>query len=342
MLLTEKNHLKGFNGFDIEDCVVRNKDFFHFIVRNRKESQKADVFSEASVTKKEVGIYLDSGEDKRVSSSDFNGFDTLYIGATLNKDANELVLVDSVGLVYARGGGSNAVENKIPENVFRGIVRRLRMIQGRLYVVGSSNSVCYRVKVNKWQPLSLNLPEPTKKEYVALKTDDYDLVDIDGFAFDDLYTIGKKGAVWHFNGTEWESIAFPSNMIMESICCAGDGYVYISGQNGTVFKGRDNQWELIHRGEFSLPFKDMVWHAGKVWCTSDYGLWVIEKDKLSEAKLSDSMKVCAGNLSVADGVMLMAGVYGAAYHDEKQWHLIFNGFELGDSGGWEDDDNEDE
>jgi hypothetical protein len=36
------------------------------------------------------------------------------------------------------------------------------------------------------------------------------------------------------------------------------------------------------------------------------------------------VKVCAGHLSVADGVMLMAGTHGAAVHDGQQWQVIFN------------------
>ena len=33
---------------------------------------------------------------------------------------------------------------------------------------------------------------------------------------------------------------------------------------------------------------------------------------------------CAGNLSVGDGAMLMADTHGAAFHDGKDWRLIFN------------------
>ena len=69
----------------------------------------------------------------------------------------------------------------------------------------------------------------------------------------------------------------------------------------------------------TLAFKDMVWFDGKVWCTSDYGLWVIKDGKLKEAELPAEVTACAGNLSVGDGVMLLAGMYGATVYDGKTW-----------------------
>lgn len=34
--------------------------------------------------------------------------------------------------------------------------------------------------------------------------------------------------------------------------------------------------------------------------------------------------VCAGNISVGGGAMLMRGTHGAAFCDGKGWRLIFN------------------
>ncbi|MCV4592615.1 hypothetical protein OFC51_26410, partial [Escherichia coli] len=65
---------------------------------------------------------------------------------------------------------------------------------------------------------------------------------VDGFSENDIYAAGGKGDVWNFDGDEWRQIHFPSNMLIESICCGQDGYVYIGAQSGTVFKGRKDQW----------------------------------------------------------------------------------------------------
>ncbi|NMG71401.1 hypothetical protein [Parazoarcus communis] len=99
-------------------------------------------------------------------------------------------------------------------------------------------------------------------------------------------------------------------------------------QSGTLFRGRDKHWEMIERGNMSLPFRDIVWHAGRLWCTSDYGLWPLEAGQLVRVELPSDIAVCEGNLSAADGVMLMAGAHGAAFHDGNDWQLIFNTFKM--------------
>ncbi|MCG8426033.1 MAG: hypothetical protein MI754_01595, partial [Chromatiales bacterium] len=193
----------------------------------------------------------------------------------------------------------------------------------------TGHTVCRRRGPNDWESLCLNLPLGTRAEHADEKiSEDMAFQDIDGFTPDDLYVVAGRGIVWQCDGKRWKRIAFPSNMWLESVCCAGDGYVYISAQSGTLFRGRDNKWTMLHRGDMSLPFQDIVWHAGRLWCTSDYGLWTLEGDRLEKVELPSDIAVCSGNLSAADGVMLMAGAHGAAFHDGEQWQLIFNHYHM--------------
>jgi len=171
----------------------------------------------------------------------------------------------------------------------------------------------------------LNLPLGTQEDHDdADRADNMSFKDIDGFAYDDLYTIAGQGVLWHFNGKTWRQIDFPSNMYMESICCGGDGNVYIGAQSGTLFRGRGDKWKMVERGDMTLPFNDLVWYQDRLWGTSDYGLWTLEGDSMVRADVPSEITVCAGNLSVADGVMLMAGTQGAVFHDGEKWQVIFN------------------
>ena len=116
-----------------------------------------------------------------------------------------------------------------------------------------------------------------------------------------------------------------------AVCCAGDGYVYIGGSHGATFKGRNDEWICLYEGkkaENQLPnmilgFKDMVWYEDRVWCTSDYGIWTIKNDKLEVADVPSFVKRCAGNLSTADGVLLVAGYGGASFLENGEWKLIY-------------------
>ncbi|WP_147306976.1 hypothetical protein [Roseateles depolymerans] len=110
---------------------------------------------------------------------------------------------------------------------------------------------------------------------------------------------------------------------METICCAGDGYVYIGLQSGGLLRGRGDEWEVIHVDTMTVPFKDIVWYQDQVWCTSEYGLWNVGKDgKLVDADVPPLASACAGNLSTADGILMVAGMNGAALHDGNGWHRL--------------------
>ena len=329
MQLTEAEYRKRFDEYIITDCAVLKRGQYYYVSRNIAESERAGPTAEATVTKRVTWYFADRTQDSRIQDIEFEGYRTLTVGAS--RVGEECMLCVSVdGLVTSTDGGEDdEEEDAIPKSINcprRGSIYRVRTIEDVLYAVGSDHTVCARKEHNQWESLCLNLPAPTLADSDnADLSDDMAFSDIDGFSQNDIYAIAGKGRVWHFDGAKWSSIAFPSNMFIYSICCAGDGYVYIGGQSGSVWRGRNNEWTLLVREMLTLPFEDIVWHAGKVWLTSDYGLWNVIDGQLVEADLpSSDIKVCAGNLSVGDGVMLMAGTHGAAVHDGSVWQLIFH------------------
>ncbi|MFI5260228.1 MAG: WD40/YVTN/BNR-like repeat-containing protein [Candidatus Paceibacteria bacterium] len=337
--MTKAEYKKNLKGFAIIGCAVRNSHVFYFIARNLKQAEKASAISEESVGKRILPFFLDkpadghNPRDGRWSASKLTGFGRL-VGSASKLPIEKMVAVDGMSLVYAIGSGSSGIESPISELLGReavGAITRVRTINDYIYAVGSAHTVCRRLGNNEWESLNFNLPRETQEIFDDEDLSyDMDFSDIAGFSPDDLYTVGGRGIVWHFDGKkkEWAQMKFPSDMYLWSVCCAGDGNVYIGAQSGTLFCGRENKWEMIHRGEFSLPFKDIVWHAGKVWCTSDYGLWTVEDGKLVSADVPAEITVCAGHLSVGDGVMLIAGDGGAAFHDGEKWQVIFNRLEM--------------
>jgi len=330
-MITQAEYDKCLRGYQITDCAVRSQGYFHFIARNIEESAEASPISEARVSKREIGYYGDEPAGARMGWQGFENFESTFVGAAA-LPVDQVVCVDTGGMVFARGGGSSDFESPIPkrrEGPRRGAVQRIRMVHGQLYVVGSGHTVCRRRGLDDWESLALDLPLETRAD-----ADDADrsanmaFEDIDGFSASDLYAVAGRGRVWHCDGNRWTQLAFPSNMLMHSVCCAGDGQVYIGAQSGSVFRGRGQEWTLLHRGDMTLPFKDIVWHAGKVWATSDHGLWQIDGNTVTRLELPSAITVCAGNLSAAGGMLLMAGMHGAAFHDGAAWHAIFNRNEM--------------
>lgn len=318
---------KFMRGHSITGCAVRGDKFLHFIARNDEEAERAGAISEASVTKLMVAFYPHKEHGSRLGSREFKGYQRLMIGAS-QRGEDKVVCVSSDGDVFTSGGGSSGEEMAIPkrrEGPRRGAVQRVRMVGDTLYAVGSGHTVCRRRGPGDWESLGLDLPLETRADAAdAERSADMAFEDIDGFSANDLYAVAGRGRVWHCDGSRWTPLAFPSNMLLHSVCCAGDGQVYIGAQSGAVFRGRGEQWTLVHRGDMTLPFKDIVWHAGKVWATSDHGLWQIGPDRLVAPELPSEIAVCAGHLSVAGGTLLLAGTHGAAYHQGGEWHVIFN------------------
>jgi hypothetical protein len=318
MYIEQEDYEKHFEGFQITDCVVRKKDTFYFALTEMYDTSE-DAPSMYARKKRIVSCFTSKPSDQVWGHLGLKNFDTLFAGLSLYPK-EQFVGVDMEGAVYVVGSGEKGIENPIAiaadGGPLRGAISKLKTIDGLTYAAGTGRTVLRRDGKNDWHGFTKEIP--------AIEGHGQGFFDIDGFNANDIYCVGREGDVWHYDGKEWKQVPFPSNMALWTVCCAGDGFVYIGAQAGCVFKGRGNTWQLIHKDTMTLPFNDMVWHQGKVWCTSDYGLWEIENDKVIKSTAPDEMRACAGHLSVGDGVMLLAGMYGAALHNGKEWQMLIS------------------
>lgn len=322
MKLDQESYKEHFRGYVITDCVVRARDIYYFILEPVKDDYDTQTRIVVCVDRPDIDPWDHVGITNmhRMSAGVSHLPKEQFVGVTMNDH------------VYVMGSGDNDLEDDLKGSessqlrlagatadqfLLRGGISRLRTIDGRVFGCGGDRTVICRLEKNSWHyyteiPGSDNFLAP-----IGFK-------DIDGFSANDIYAVGGKGDVWQFNGNRWKRVSFPSDIDLHSLCCARDGSVYIGAESGNVFKGRDENWSMIAEGNLALPFQDMVWHNDMVWCTSDYGLWNIQNDRIISAHVPAGIKVCAGHVSVGDGVMLLAGTSGAALHDGKIWHRIVN------------------
>jgi hypothetical protein len=249
----------------------------------------------------------------------FEGLEDIYFGKT----GNYQFFVDGEYRVGYESEDAYLQGKTIEDNLRFGGIRRLVVINNRTYLVaGGYRNILKHLGGDSWVAHSKELWPKNKKEFEQFQKANYGFNDLAGFSEDDMYAVRGKGDVFHYTGKIWEQIAFPSNMLIYTVCCGSDGWVYIGGQSGTVFKGRSNEWKALNKGSFTLEFRDMVWFQDRVYATSDYGFWEIVGDKIREVDVPKDIKVCSGHLSVGDGVMLLAGVNGIAVYDGKDWEVI--------------------
>lgn len=333
MLVNKSEYIKNFFGYTISGCVVRNKNIFYFVAID--ENSDASPSIEQNLIEKRVIAFLRGFEEnKRYGLSELEGMDYLNAGVT-TFPKEQFVGVDSTRQVFKLGSGEEDIEEDIPLAIngpARGPINDIKQIDGYLYAASFRRGLARRVDANKWESLcpDVQLPTPetghTRQE--ASKITEYWGFDaFDGFSSEDIYAAGGKGDVWHYYQGSWQQIDFPSNDLLSTVCCAGNDNVYIGAQSGTIYVGKGLNWKRLYQGDLSLPYRSLVWFEGNLYGSSSYGLWVLDGDEMVAVDLPENIKVCAGRLSVADGVMLMAGQYGAAFLEDGEWQLIFNVFQ---------------
>ncbi|RSZ57351.1 hypothetical protein HF313_11415 [Massilia atriviolacea] len=326
MQITMKEYATHLSTFYVYGCAVRDRTRFGFIADRwftdeEVEAEEKSGRSRDRRNKHLVTFFRNGDAGKQWGSTLLEEWATVYIGAATKPQSQFIALEMEDTSAYVIGSGVSYMDTPVQEckgsPVRRGSIFRIKMIEGYAYVCGGNRSVGKRLGKGEWFSHSEAIPK------LVNSTDDgFD--DIAGFNENDLYAVGGKGDVWHYNGKTWQQVSFPTNIWTTTVCCGGDGNVYISCYEGLTFMGRENRWKKIYDGGISLGFKDMVWHEGKVWCTNDNGVWTIENGKLARASgLPSEIYVCSGSLSVNDGVMLMAGLGGAAFMENGQWHNLF-------------------
>jgi hypothetical protein len=326
MLITLEDYEEQLARYYVIDCAVRSKDIFVFLAvrvytdEEVEEEEKND-WDPAYRDKRIVSFFRQNAPSEQWSRSWFEGWGYMTLGAA-DRPLNQSIAIDkSENRFYAVGSG--VVDKEIltpnsPNNPIRGGVRKIKTLNGYAYVCAGNRSLGKRLGKEQWFSHNDSIP------HVKGTMGDEGFEDFDGFSETDLYAAGGKGDVWHYNGESWRQIPFPTNSWVKSVCCGGDGQVYISCYEGLTFMGREDRWKKIHSGGIPMGWTDMVWYEDRVWCTNDNGLWTIHEGKVAYASdLPSEIRVCSGSLYVNDGVMLLAGLGGAAFRENGQWHSIF-------------------
>ena len=316
-MISKKLYDEGFAGYHIYDCEIRTKSILSFLLCETLGDDDEEV-----PRKRLINYFREPKEE--IGFGQYSGFEVPTL-AVAQKPKAQAVMIALNGATAVQGAGVSATEQAISRGangaIFRGIHNSAN-IDGYVYVTGPWRSVARRVMADQWESIvdrNLGMPIPKPDKFGST---DSGFDSIDGFNTNDIYCAGSKGDVWRYDGKRWWQCPVPTNLLMETVCCAGNGYVYIGMAGGSILKGRENSWKVIHTDRMTVPFTDLVWFSDRVWCTSDHGLWIIENDILTKAEVPAEISVCSGHLSARDGVMLLAGINGAALFDGKEWEVV--------------------
>ncbi len=328
MLITLDEYKNGISSYYIYDCVVRDRNMFTFIADSwysdkEVEEEEQNKWDPDFRPKRILPFFRNDPEGDRLGWETLNQWGRIQGGAA-EKPINQFIGIELQNdRIFVIGGGEAfedaPLSGSMPENPNRGGISRIKTIDGYAYVCGGNRSFGKRLGKGQWMSHNPRIPHDKKGG-----GDDEGFDDFDGFSETDIYAAGGRGDVWHFDGEKWRQIAFPTNTFIQTVCCGADGNVYISCYEGMTFMGRENRWKLIHDGGVYLGWRDMVWHDGRAWCSNDNGLWTIQDGKVEYCgDLPSEVRVCSGNLYTNDGVLLVAGLGGAAFLEDGKWEVIF-------------------
>ncbi|HCR9749815.1 TPA: hypothetical protein OPR08_002019 [Citrobacter koseri] len=345
MIINKEAWEKYFKGFDVYDCTYGYEHGRVGLALIELVEEEHDEYENPFYTpeKRLISIAINNPPEQRIYGRRAKGISLMTISSGWSPSNNEYVMASQGRAVVSYKedeykGRENDIDIPIPgaNDMFSAIARLVR-VGTSVYAIGSGFRVYKRINHQIWQEYSQSIPIPeglTERKVEALTTSFFE--DMAGFSESDIYAVGGTGIIYHFDGDKWKQLAFPTNKLLYTVCCAGDGFVYIADFDGAVWKGRNEQWEKIIHGGMSMPFLNMAWFDGRLWCASDYGIWVLEEGKMVLAMYAkhkpvpSEVAVLSKRIDVSpDGtVMMVCGARGAAIYDGNEWNVLFDSLEF--------------
>jgi hypothetical protein len=192
-------------------------------------------------------------------------------------------------------------------------LRALSTIAGRAYACGGRREVFVRIGEGQWQAISAPAPPPGQPAGFE---------SIAGLSDDNIYAVGWRGEIWQRINNTWVQRDSPVNLILTGVTCAETGLVYACGQNGTLVKGQDDQWEVIDHDQPPQDFWDIHAFGDRIFVASLANLFEIKDDDLVPVDFGDDPPGTCHRLTSAGGVLWSVGAQDVFSFDGSAWQRI--------------------
>lgn len=327
-----------FDGFTIVDCAILREQGFGFVLVEVLDDH------DMRATTRFLNISSNQPIEKRFAYAEGNSFSFSHIA--VSRTPPEYVAVDTKSAVYSSTSVRLGEESSIDElldmstyNGMTGIINKLVRVDGQIYALGDYRKIYRRIGFEQWIELGMEghgVPAPA---YINDEDDssmEFGFEDMSGFSVDDMYAVGGEGDVWRFDGMKWHQCPVPTNASLKTVCCAGNGVVYITEMNGSVWAGRTDTWQRIADADISPGYApvDSFWFNDRLYLGGQEGIWTIDITRgrvvrLQEIETDAPNVTNSGRLDISvDGnFLLTAGPYGACIHDGTAWRRLFSAFD---------------
>lgn len=308
----------AFKGFEMTGIAIRTRDVLQLVAKRAVTPDEGSHLLDEQIPTRLMSVFLDDSSEQNVGHREITGmrFPKVGVSRSAFHEGGLLASMDRDGDVYPVGGGLDGPFEKIAPGQ-RPAVQRLKCLGGFTYSVGICREVYKRVAVGRWERLDA-IPEPVTDAQI----DAAGFNDLDAFNESDMYAVGGHGDVWHFDGSAWRQMGFPTNEQLGTVTCAGDGNVYITSEGGSLWVGQKSTWRLLQEYRSSVLCNDAHWFNGQLWLCSDYALRVWNGKELAVPEHEGRPIVASGHMDAYDGVLAVADLWSVSTFDGKAWRKI--------------------
>jgi len=306
---------EGLKGWLLSDCAVRNKDIVYFIARQDIPQEEASTMWDHDIHTRLYAMSIDVDPNECIGWQELDGFNKPVCGVSLQPLSQGLVVArNASGDTWSMGSGREGPMEYIAPDRWP-MPARIKCINGYAYSVGRERKIYKRVEIGKWERFA-NLPG--SKENI----EEVGFNDMDAFSETDMYAVGGHGDVWHYDGREWLQMGFPSNVELATVTCADDGTVYVSGEGGSLWQGRESTWKPIYKGGSSILWNDVLWFEDKLWLASDYQFRIWDGKEMSPVTHNGENVPIYGHMDARDGLLVVASPEVVMAYDGKEWRTL--------------------
>jgi len=184
----------------------------------------------------------------------------LVTSAASNGDA--LWAVGQYGEIWTFPRGRQApIVGKLPDSGPRGLgpPGRIRLIDEVPYVCGYAGQV-YTLAADRWVHLDDGIRE------AQAKVDSLDLEGVHGTGKDDLFVVGSKGTLAHWNGNAWVRQPLLTTSYLAGVRALSKTHVVAVGDSGVFVERKGGNWSVEQVAGFEdAIFSDIETYQGKLY-----------------------------------------------------------------------------
>ena len=311
----------------IDGCVVE-KDFFLF--SSRLDVQPHDEYDHGLVVWYFKGKWMYQTRNWQVSSV------CVMRPITAEPRRGYVALEQGTGIVGVYWPGTTASQDEALPGGESGhgiaSLMDVKQIGSNLYVCGYGGKLMRRTG-GKWETFNKGLKALGFGDYLeqgmalsdalnARELTQRDMHAIDGFSEQAIFCVGRVGLIFRFDGNTWVQVDSPTNVDLNCLHCAGDGFVYAAGKSGVLLQGNDKGFYALHTG-VDDDFYSMTWFDGHLYVGGVKGLYRLKNNGLHYVDTKQGAFSCKA-LDAGDGQLLVVAERWALVFDGVNWEKIVN------------------